>query len=277
MTKTYRYIQIAIMLLLLLPSVTALAAIDRLEKLSTENMSICSQSSALEATSGDTLVDDAGQTYRLAGVKAPEIWDTDSDYKSWPYGLEAQQALSNLTAEQMVIFYCEKKSTDRNGALIAHAVRDDGLWIQAELLKAGSAFYFPLPEIEIGLDNLWHFEVQAKKRKQGLWAFDSYQTIPTNDLETLKGRFGYFSIVQGKVHDVAKVGDTIFLNFDEDWRRDFTIEVSGKTARLFEKMSQDLFELEGKSVEVRGWLDQKGGPRILLLAPSHLTLLDGEQ
>jgi endonuclease YncB( thermonuclease family) len=275
MTKAYRYIQVAI--ILLLPSVNALAAIGGFDEPNTENMSVCGKSSKLEAASGDSLVDDTGQIYRLAGVKAPEIWDADSDYKSWPYSVEAQQALSNLTAQHSVTFYCEKKSKDRKGAFTAHAVRADDLWLQAELLKAGSVFYLPLPETEIGLEDLRHFETQARTEKRGLWAFDSYQTMPANDLETLKGRFGYFSIVQGKVHDIAKVGDTIFINFDEDWRSDFTIEVSNRTARLFEKAGRDLFEIEGKAIEVRGWLDQKGGPRILLLAPSHLTLLDRGQ
>ncbi len=65
-----------------------------------------------------------------------------------------------------------------------------------------------------------------------------------------------------------------YLNFGEDWKTDFTIYLSPRTRRLFEREGLDIEDFEGHVVRVRGWLDSYNGPEIEATHPEQIEVLD---
>lgn len=67
----------------------------------------------------------------------------------------------------------------------------------------------------------------------------------------------------------------IYLNFAEDWRRDFTVSVDRKAASAFAAAGIDLKALTGKRLRARGFLAWRNGPVIEASHPEQIELLAG--
>jgi hypothetical protein len=65
----------------------------------------------------------------------------------------------------------------------------------------------------------------------------------------------------------------LYLNFAEDWRRDFTVSVERKHVRAFTEAGIDLKGLAGKRVRARGWLAWWNGPMIEATHPEQIEVL----
>lgn len=231
----------------------------------------CGTVTAHGAIGGARFTTDDGQVVKLALVKAPELWKKGDPYKSWPHAEAARDALVALTDGQDISLFCEGAKTNREGELVAHAILKDGRWLQHVLVESGDVFVFPRPTRRRGLETLYSAEDNARANGKGLWAYDNLKPVDALGKDV---RAGWFQIVQGKVVAAAQVGTTLYLNFGQDWRTDFTVEIPGTALRHFEKARLDPLTLEGKKVEVRGWIDFKGGPRLLLQGPGQLRLLE---
>ena len=101
---------------------------------------------------------------RLAEIDTPE--------KKQPYGSRSKQALSDLVFGRLV--KVDTVDTDRYGRLVAN-LYVDGKWVNAELVKSGSAWVYrqyaksPL---------LFEFEKDARINKRGLWGLPEADRIP---------------------------------------------------------------------------------------------------
>jgi len=230
----------------------------------------CGKVTGQGAIGGARFTTTDGQTVKLALVKAPELWKKGDPYKSWPHAEAARAALLALTDGQEISLYCEGAKTNREGELVAHALLADGRWLQHMLVEDGHVFVFPRPTRRRGLEVLYKAEDQARADGRGLWAYDNLKAVDALGPDV---RTGWFQIVRGRVVGANEVGSTIYLNFGEDWRTDFTIEIPGSAKRHFDKARLDPLALEGKDVEVRGWIDFKGGPRLLLQGPGQLRAI----
>jgi hypothetical protein len=73
---------------------------------------------------------------------------------------------------------------------------------------------------------------------------------------------GQFALVEGKVVSVREAGTTIYLNFGRRWTQDFAVTISRRVGAAFEAAGIALKSLENKRIRVRGWVEQRGGPRI---------------
>jgi micrococcal nuclease len=72
---------------------------------------------------------------------------------------------------------------------------------------------------------------------------------------------------------VGQGAGRIYLNFAEDWRRDFTVSVARKDVDAFTAAGIDLKELAGKTIRVRGWLQWRNGPMIEATHPEQIELV----
>ena len=68
-------------------------------------------------------------------------------------------------------------------------------------------------------------------------------------------------------------GSRVFLNFGRFWKEDFTAVIEGPALRLFEAGGQDPMVLEGALVRIRGWVDDRDGPRIEITHPEQIEVL----
>jgi hypothetical protein len=66
----------------------------------------------------------------------------------------------------------------------------------------------------------------------------------------------------------------IFLDFGRDFRRDFTVMVAPAVADLLKAEGRDPDGFAGKSVVVRGMIEEAGGPAIRLNDPAEIELTD---
>ncbi|SDD33970.1 thermonuclease family protein [Kordiimonas lacus] len=230
----------------------------------------CGTVTAQGAIGGARFTTNGGQVVKLALVKAPELWKKGDPYRSWPHAEAARDALIALTDGQEISLYCEGGKTNREGELVAHALLADGRWLQHVLVEGGNVFVFPRPTRRRGLETLYRTEDAARAEGKGLWAYDNMKTV---DALGSGVRTGWFQIVEGSVVAANQVGTTLYLNFGEDWRTDFTVEIPSTALRHFGKAKIDPLTFEGRRVEVRGWIDFKGGPRLLLQGPGQLRLM----
>jgi micrococcal nuclease len=72
---------------------------------------------------------------------------------------------------------------------------------------------------------------------------------------------------------VGQVAGRIYLNFAEDWRRDFTVSIERKNADAFAAAGIDLKGLAGKTIRARGWLQWRNGPMIEATHPEQIELV----
>jgi hypothetical protein len=85
---------------------------------------------------------------------------------------------------------------------------------------------------------------------------------------------GQFALVEGKVLSVRESGATIYLNFGRRWTRDFTVTILKRHRREFAAAGIDPKGLEGCPIRVRGWVEQRGGPVIDVVAPEQIERVE---
>ena len=81
-------------------------------------------------------------------------------------------------------------------------------------------------------------------------------------------------MIEGRVLDAAKVKGTVYLNFGENWRSDFTITIENRARRTFIKSKLDPLSLEGRRIRVRGWLKRRNGPGIKATHPEQIEVIE---
>ncbi len=72
--------------------------------------------------------------------------------------------------------------------------------------------------------------------------------------------------------DVAEVRTGVYLNFEENWREDFTVFIPKRDLRRFGGKEHELGLLEGRIIRVRGWLKLRNGPMIDVSHPEQIEI-----
>ncbi len=222
---------------------------------------------------GDTVrLKGAAIDIRLVGMQAPKLPLGRAGFKTWPLAEESKQALISLAQDRTVTLRLGVNPRDRNGRTLAHLVRDDGLWIQGEMLRLGFARVYSFPDNRKLTAEMLALESQARLAKRGMWA-NSFYAARDALSSALSDDVGTFQIVVGLVKNTAKTKDRIYLNFGDDYRNDFTIAVEKPNWPLFKTSKVDLVALKGSRIEVRGWLVARNGPMIEATHPEQIILL----
>lgn len=210
-----------------------------------------------------------GRRMRLAGLLAPlpdpGAPETDG------FARAARDALSALTNGAKLEIRLAAADPDRYGRLRAHLLRaGDGLWLQAALLRAGHAQVFTTPETAAAAAALYAHEAAARRGRQGLWSSARYRPMPADAVTQLPGRF---TIVRGRVREATKVGGTLYLNFGEDWRSDFTLRLPWEARRRFPEPLREAAWWTGRLLEMRGMLESYNGPMITARHPAEIRMI----
>ena len=82
-----------------------------------------------------------------------------------------------------------------------------------------------------------------------------------------------YQLVEGAVAEVGELGGRLYLNFDKDWRKDFTILMERKDGEAFKAAGIDPKALAGKKLRVRGWVEWRNGPMIHATHAEQIELL----
>jgi micrococcal nuclease len=208
---------------------------------------------------------------RLVGIQAPKLPLGRKNFEIWPLANEAKVALEKLGLGKKVQLFYGGRRMDRPGRLLAHLHLLDGTWIQGVLLAQGMARVYSFPDNRAVVKEMLAEEKRARRAKKGIWQHAFYRIRPHTDIVSL---INSFQLIEGKIYDVAKVRNKIFINFGENWRTDFTIALNGHAGRLFDKAGFDPILLKGKWVRVRGWIKSFNGPMINATHPEQIEVLD---
>jgi endonuclease YncB( thermonuclease family) len=222
------------------------------------------------AVDGRTLRLRDGREVLLAGIETALLPGAEID----PSGAAARAALAKLAAGTKVTLH-KAAADDRYGRVIAHAfVAQEGSerWIQQEMLAMGQAQVGARPGDAACAKALLAAEAPARRGKLGLWADSHYGTKASDDLAGLLARRGRFTVAEGKVLSVRESGGTIYVNFGRVWSRNLTVTILTRNMRAFAAAGLDPKKLEGARVRVRGWVEERSGPRIEAVRPEQIEI-----
>ena len=144
------------------------------------------------------------------------------------------------------------------------------------MLELGLARVYSFLDNRALVPEMLALEAGARADKRGLWGHKFYAIRGV--LKTEMYDIDTFQVVSGVVHNAARVRGRVYLNFAEDWRRDFTVTVSRKDSRAFAASGLDMktwpLSWVGKKLRVRGWIYWRNGPMIDATHPEQIEVLD---
>ena len=208
---------------------------------------------------------------RLVGIQAPELPLGRAGVEAWPLAEESKAALSQLALNKTVRISFGGRKLDRHGRLLAQLYAEDGTWIQGALLSRGMARVYTFADNRMLIDEMLAREREAREAKRGIWADPFYALRSPDETEKLVGTF---QIVEGRVVSAAVARGRGYLNFGQDWKRDFTIEIVPSALGLFRQADLDIASFSGKRIRVRGWIESFHGPMIEATHPEQIEVLE---
>ena len=230
----------------------------------------------VQVTDGDTVVLDDGRVVRLIGTQAPKLPLGREGFDSWPLAPEAKTALETLLLNKVVQLGYGGERVDRYDRQLAHVFVDttDGpVWAQQTMVALGLARVYSFPDNRQCLDLLFAAEGRARVSGLGIWR-DPYYSVRAADAPgDLLARAGHYELVEGRILLAEERGGRIYLNFGRFWKQDFTAVIEGPARRLFAAAGIDPLVLDGALVRIRGWVDDRDGPRIEITHPEQLEVL----
>lgn len=231
---------------------------------------------------GETLVLDDGQEVRLIGALAPKPDTLSASANEWPPARDAARALEALVADRSILLRFDGRKRDRYGRVLAQAyvvsrdAADEGgrIWIQERLVRDGHARAYALPGNSGCLRALMAAEQEARAAQRGMWSREIYRVRAADDADALLKLAGRFALVEGRVADVSRGQRTTYLNFGADWRYDFTASLASAVLARNADGAERVTGLAGKRVRVRGWIERRNGPMIVLGSLDAIEVLD---
>jgi endonuclease YncB( thermonuclease family) len=225
----------------------------------------------------ETVLLDDNQEVRLIGALAPRSPDLDPGAQPWRPEEDATAALRALVLGRSVSLATSGRKRDRYGRALAHLfVEQDGkrAWVQGELLTSGQARVYGLPGSYACMRELLAHERVARETSRGLWANAAFAVRSARRTRELMRRRNSYEIVAGTAVKVAVTKGRTYINFGADWRSDFTAGIEARVLRANPEWAPTLAALEGKRVEVRGWIQYRNGPYIDIEDPSQIAPVD---
>jgi micrococcal nuclease len=232
---------------------------------------------------GETVVLDDGRLLRLIGALAPRAIDADADPGAWPLEAAAAGALRILVLGKSIELGFAGERSDRYGRVLAQAVLIEPAagekgqrWVQAAMLTQGLARSYALAGSRACSAELVAAERGAREARRGLWAEAAYQVRRADKPAELIRNRASFQLVEGTIAGVAQVRDTIYLNFDRNWRQGFSVSLRRDDSGLLGAHASSPKGLEGRTVRVRGWIEQRdAAPVIDLSSGGQIEVVGG--
>jgi len=225
----------------------------------------------------ETVLLDDGRQVRLIGALAPRAPNNSPAAARWRPEQDAVAALRDLIRGRSVELAFSGRHLDRYGHLLAHLFfEQDGerVWVQGYLLSKGQARAYGLPGSFACMRELLAHEQVARAAGIGLWSSAAYATRPAARTRELMRLRNSYQIVEGRVAHVASLKSHTYLNFGTNWRNDFTAGVSPKLRRANPEWAKSLAALEGKHIQVRGWIEYRNGPYIAIDDPNQIETVE---
>ncbi len=266
-----------VLVLLAAGAVPAAAQVEAAKAPATCALEDTEERTVVRVVDGETLMLEGGSTLKLIGALAPHAYDAAGEAGEWPLAEQARLTLERLAGGRGINVAFAGRRQDRYGRTLGHAFLSgtDGVWLQGEMLKRGLARAYALDGSTACLAELIAHEAMAREAATGLWAEPVYSVRSADDTRALLRLAGTYQIVEGRVLGVSEVRGSIFINFGEDWRQDFTAVLRAGPRKQAKSDGTPLAasELSGRRIRVRGWVERRGGPLIELPHAAGIEIL----
>jgi endonuclease YncB( thermonuclease family) len=198
---------------------------------------------------GDTIKLKDGRHIRILGVNAPEI-DHGKERSGQALGAESRLATEAFfDANKQVRLFYDVQRFDRYGRTLAHAYDLKGNSLSAHLLRKGLGFHVAIPP-NLSLNECLHAqEAIARTKSLGVWRDSYWKALPAAHL-TLNDTG--FKRISGRIVNVHKA-QSVWLELDGP----VVIKITPTDLKNFPAYNWQSWE--GKQVEVRGWVAERGG------------------
>ena len=213
----------------------------------------------------DVLVLRDGRAVHLEGIRFPHA---NQDRAPGFVADQAFDAVTALVKGHDVTVTAVVPKEDRYDRVRGQVFGDD--WVQRALLQAGMARVDIAPDRTECAADLYAAEGEARAASRGMWAVPAYAVRTP---ETLGADTGTFQIVQGTVVSADVKDGRAYLDFGADYKTDFTVTVSPQDMANFRNQSVDPRLYAGKTIRVRGIVQQLNGPEIEIANPEQVEVL----
>ena len=212
---------------------------------------------------GRSFVLEDGREVRIAGIEIPS--------PPAPSGAAAKAALEAILLGRSVELRGPGLAIDRYGRTVAF-VEQAGRAVAVDMLALGQARVGAQVGDTACAVELLSRERVARAAKLGLWGEPYYEVIEAGNGSQLRAARGHFTVVEGKVLSVRESGGTIYLNFGRRWSEALTVTISKRQERIFSGAGVSPKRLENRAVRVRGWIEERNGPRIEAIRPEQIEV-----
>ena len=209
-----------------------------------------------------------GRTALLEGIRLPQ---GDADHAPVPFARQALAALDGLAGSGPLTLTALPPRTDRYDRIRVQAFGADGTWLQIALLRRGLARVQIAPDRSECAAELYAVESDARTHHRGLWSSPAYAIRAAT---AMTAPAGTFQIVEGKVLHVGAASGRIFLDFSENYKRDFTAIIAPDDRKTFRAAGVDPRTYRGKRIRLRGMVQIYNGPEIEIANPAQIETLD---
>lgn len=224
-----------------------------------------------EVIDGDTVRLENGQLLRYIGVDTPEVRIRENNtwsYKPQPFALEAKEFNKKLLEGKYVRVEFDVDKYDSYGRLLGYVFLGN-IFVNAKLLEEGYAVLYSRPPNIKYVKKFIKLQEQARREKKGLWG--AYEVIGAEEAYKF---INQIRTVRGKVLRTYKSARCVFLNFGQDWRKDFTVVIFNDSLKYFKEKGIDpVVFYKGKTVEVSGRIREYNGPEIVVNFPHQIVVV----
>jgi endonuclease YncB( thermonuclease family) len=193
-----------------------------------------------------------------------------------PASSEAQRRLEQIVVGRTLRLNGLAGEPDRYGRHAAFpALGGSEIPVQYDLLREGLVRVAGPAGTPGCLTALLTQEKLARTAGLGLWSDPVYEVRQADRPETI-GR-GHFLLVEGKALSVRESGGTIYVNFGRRWSGDFTVTIPRRLERRFAAAGIPPRTLAGRSLRVRGIVEERGGPWIEAVRPDQIEIAETQE
>ena len=226
---------------------------------------------------GRSFILEDGREIRLAGIEVPLPPAAGESGPDAEAALAVRAALAAIVTDQTVELRANGASPDRYGRTLALAYiagADARRSIAHEMLARGFARVAAHVGDRACAQELLAQERAARRAKLGLWSEPYYVIVAADGAAELAAARGRFTLVEGKAWSVRESAGTIYINFGPRWGEALTVTISKRDESAFAAAGRTPKSLEARRLRVRGWIEERNGPRIEASHPEQIEIAE---
>ena len=199
-----------------------------------------------------------------------------------------ETALAKLVMGKKISLHLDERKLDRYGRILAQIMMQGEtgkpVWLQGQLVEAGLARVISFESNRLCINALLAIEDTARETRKGFWGSGIFAVRQAHAEDVLYQLARSYEIIEGRVSGVAQIKGRTYINFGENWRRDFTAFIPSRRSQHFQAADgqptgrsidqAELKALKGRHIRVRGWLKNYNGPSITVTHPEQIEILD---